>query len=243
VALVVQELKKAESWEVLHVINEAPAGLVEMYRLMMGQIQRLDRRKQELCRGVLSAATAAYRPLHLAELGVLSGLPPDISNTYESIATIVNMCGSFLTIRDNIVYTIHQSAQDFLSADTSIFPSKIQDIHHTIFSRSLKVMSRTLRRDAYSLGAPGFSIDQVKQPDPDPLATARYSCLYWIDHLLDCDTRRNTNSDLKDGGSVDNFLCKSYLYWLEALSLMRSLSSGVVMIRKLENWLKVNFST
>lgn len=24
---------------------------------------------------------------------------------------------------------------------------------------------------------------------------------------------------------------------------MRSLSSGVVMIRKLENWLKVNFST
>jgi hypothetical protein len=210
---------------------------------MMRQIQLLGRRKPELCRGVLSVATAAYRPLHLAELGVLSGLLPGISSAYESIITIVNMCGSFLTIRDNVVYTIHQSARDFLSADTSIFPSRIEDVHYTIFSRSLQVMSRTLRRDVYSLGAPGFSIDQVKQPDPDPLAAARYSCLYWIDHLLDCDTRENTSSDLKDGGSVDEFLCQSYLYWLEALSLIRGLSSGIVMIRNLENKLKVKFST
>jgi hypothetical protein len=68
-------------------------------------------------------------------------------------------------------------------------------------------MSRTLQRDVYSLGAPGFSIDQVKQPDPDPLAAAQYSCLYWINHLLNCDTRENTSNDLKDSGSVNKFLC------------------------------------
>ena len=115
-------------------------------------------------------------------------------------------------------------------------------MHNTIFSRSLQVMSRTLRRDVYSLGAPGIFIDQVKQPDPDPLAAARYSCLYWIDHLIDYDTRVNTNNDLKDGGSVDKFLRQNYLYWLEALSLIRSLSSSIVIIRKLENWLQVSFS-
>jgi hypothetical protein len=61
--------------------------------------------------------------------------------------------------------------------------------------------------------------------------------------MLSCDTRENSSSDLKDSGSVNKFLCQSYLYWLEALSLMRSLSSGVVMIRKLENCLKVILST
>ncbi|RFU32244.1 hypothetical protein B7463_g4094, partial [Scytalidium lignicola] len=242
VALVVQELKKAESFEVLDVINEVPAGLEDLYRRMIDQIQQLDRRKPELCRAILSAATTAYRPLHLAELAVLSSLPFDISSSYKSIQTIVNMCGSFLTIRDNIVYTIHQSAQDFLSTDASIFPSGIKDVHYTIFWRSLQIMSRTLQRDIYSLGAPGFSIDQVKQPSPDPLAAARYSCLYWVDHLLNCDATEETRNDLKDGGLVDKFLCQSYLYWLEALSLIRGLSSGIIMIKNLENKLKTNKS-
>jgi hypothetical protein len=242
VALVVEELKKAESWEVIDVVNEAPAGLLDLYHRMMEHIQLLNRGKPELCRGVLSAATAAYRPLRLAELGVLSGLPPDISSSCESVTMMVKLCGSFLTIRDKIVYTIHQSAQDFLSTDAFIFPSGIEDVHYTIFSRSLQVMSKTLQRDVYSLSAPGISIDQVKPPDPDPLAAGRYSCLYWVDHLLDCDTRGKSNNDLKDGGSVHKFLCQSYLYWLEALSLLRSLSNGVFMIRKLENRLQASFS-
>ncbi|KAH9204400.1 hypothetical protein DL95DRAFT_471524, partial [Leptodontidium sp. 2 PMI_412] len=240
VALVVRELKTAESWELLDVVNEAPAGLDELYRRMIGQIEQQAREKPELCRGVLSATTITYRPLHLAELGVLSGLPPNISSTCESVATIVNLCGSFLTIRDNIVYTIHQSAQDFLSATTFVFPSGIRSMHYTIFSRSLQVMSGTLRRDIYSLSAPAISIDQVKQPDPDPLAAARYSCLYWGDHLIDCDVGGNTINDLKDGGSVYNFLSTNYLYWLEALSLMKSLPDGIVMIMKLENWIQAD---
>jgi hypothetical protein len=103
-------------------------------------------------------------------------------------------------------------------------------------------MSRTLQRDVYSLRAPAISIDEVKQPDPDPLAVARYSCLYWVDHLIDCGNRGNAINDLKEGGSVYNFLSTSYLYWLEALSLMKSLPDGIVMILKLENWLQVSYT-
>jgi hypothetical protein len=42
-------------------------------------------------------------------------------------------------------------------------------------------------------------------------------------------TKENTINDLKDGGSVYSFLCQSFLYWLEALSLMRSLSVGILI--------------
>src|SRR5208282_4264037 len=86
-------------------------------------------------------------------------------------------------------------------------------------------------------------MDQVEPPDPDPLAVARYSCLYWGDHLIDCDVRGNTINDFQNGGSVYSFLNTSYLYWLEALSLMKSLPDGIVMIIKLENWLQVSYAT
>jgi hypothetical protein len=161
------------------------------------------------------------------------------------LAEIIGLCGSFLTLRERTIYFVHQSAKDFLlkEASNDIFPSRIDDMHYVIFSRSLQVMSRTLRLDVYSLSTPGISIDQVKQPDPDPLAAAQYSCLYWVDHLIDCDVRGNTINDLKDSGSVYNFLNKSYLYWLEALSLMKSLPDGIAMILKLENWLQVSYAT
>jgi hypothetical protein len=96
-------------------------------------------------------------------------------------------------------------------------------------------MSLVLRRDVYSLEAPGITIDQVKQPDPDPLAAVRYFCLYWVDHLLDCQSTEDTIKDLKVSGQVYSFLCQYFLYWLEALSLLRSMSEGIVMIRKLED--------
>jgi len=102
-------------------------------------------------------------------------------------------------------------------------------------------MSKTLKRDIYSLNAPGISIDQVKQPDPDPLAVVQYSCLYWVDHLIDCNIRGNVINDLKDGGFVYNFLSRSYLYWLKALSLTKCLPDGIVMVIKLES-LQVSFS-
>lgn len=105
----------------------------------------------------------------------------------------------------------------------------------------LQAMSCTLRHDIYSLAAPGISINQVKMPVPDPLAIIQYSCLYWVDHLLECDSRGIIHNNLKDGRSVHKFLYQSLLYWLKVLSLIRSLSNGVVMIRKLEDRIQVSF--
>jgi hypothetical protein len=168
----------------------------------------------------------------------------DVANDYESLAAIIGLCGSLLTLRDSTIYFVHQSTKDFLLKRESddIFPSGVKDVHYTIFSRSLQVMSKTLKRDIYNLSTPGISIDEVKQPDPDPLAAAQYSCVYWGDHLISCDVRGNTIYDVKDGGSVYSFLSTSYLYWLEALSLMRSLPDGIIVIMKLENWLNVSYA-
>jgi hypothetical protein len=243
VSLVMKELKDVMSWEVLQVLDEVPRELKDMYHRMMEQIKRLPRQYPELCRQVLSIIIAAYRPLHLQELHVLSGLPTQVQNVNQSTTIIVKMCGSFLTIRDDNVYIIHQSARDFLSKEAShdIFPYGIRDVHHSIFLRSLETMSKTLRRDIYNLRAPGYATERVKRPNPDPLVASRYSCIYWVNHL--CGWNSNScadhSVDLRDGGAVDEFVRKKYLYWLEALSLCKSMSEGVVSIAKLEALIQV----
>ena len=104
VSLVIQELKDVMSWEVLQVLDEVPMELKDVYRRMVEQIERLQRQCLELCRKVLSIVITAYRPLHLQELYVLSGLPTQVQNVNKSTEKIVKMCGSFLTIRDDKVY-------------------------------------------------------------------------------------------------------------------------------------------
>ncbi|KAK7178050.1 beta transducin-like protein HET-D2Y [Paraphaeosphaeria sporulosa] len=238
VSLVVKELKEVMAWEVLQVLEEVPTELKDVYRRMVKQIERLQRQYPRLCRQVLSVIIAAYRPLRLQELHVLSGLPTQARDESEAVTAIVNMCGSFLTIQEDSVYIIHQSARDFLSDEAShnIFPCGVGDVHHCIVSRSIQAMSKTLQRDMYGLHAPGYPAEQVEPPDPDPLAALRYSCIYWMDHLCDWSFNSSANSsdDLQDGAAVHEFLKKKYLYWLEALSLCKSMSKGVVSIVKLE---------
>ncbi|KAH6625330.1 HET-R [Boeremia exigua] len=236
VALMMQELEKPESWDPLAVVEEAPAGLPQLYDRMMDQVQRLSPRNADICRSLLCTAVIAYRPLYLAEMGSLRSLPCRATALAETVRKVVAMCGSFLTIREEQVYLVHQSAKDYLSNKmrAAALPSESK-MHHDLFTRSLELMSSTLKRDMYSLGKLGFSIDEAETPHPDPLATVRYSCVYWIDHLYDSKPRSWADGvdDLKVGGAINEFIKKKYLYWLEGLSLCRSIGKGVVSMAKL----------
>jgi hypothetical protein len=110
-----------------------------------------------------------------------------------------------------------------------------------MFSKSHEVISKTLRRDIYRLHASEFPIKKVELLVPALLAVVQYSCLYWVDHLLNCN-REDTTNDLKDSRSVYQFLRTIYIYWLKALSLIKSLPDGIVIIIKLEILLQVSYT-
>ena len=153
---------------------------------------------------------------------------------------IINMYGSFLTIRDNYVYFVHQSAKDYLTTNASalIFPAGHGRIHYDIFSRSLDALSKTLRRNTYNLRCLGRMVENV--PDPDPLASIRYSCMFWVDHLCKADDQSlDQRKILSDDGAVFSFLKEHFLHWLESLSLIYELSDGVLLIRKLLHIVRV----
>ncbi|KZL75752.1 beta transducin-like protein HET-D2Y [Colletotrichum tofieldiae] len=234
VALVVQELRKAEVLEVIDILNDIPTGLDELYERMIQQIREQGRQRPELCRKILSTVTTAYRPLRLEELQVLVDLPPNVPNTKQSILAIAGWSGSFLTIRDNAIYIIHQSAKDFLAKHRFLFPSGLAQEHHAMALKSIQVMSGILQRDMYNLRSPGFSIERVEPPDPNPLAPAGYSCVYWVNHWADSYTVQNQHGGgLYDSRLVFAFLEHHFLHWLEALSLLRGATDGILQMSKL----------
>ncbi|CAG9950917.1 unnamed protein product [Clonostachys rosea f. rosea IK726] len=189
VALAAQELESVQSWNMLNVLNQMPAGLEPLYRQMMIRIRQMG--EQEL--------------------------------------------------RDSHVSLIHQSAKDFLTTVglTTILPQGLGATHETILLKSLEIISKAVRRDIYNLGQPGVLIDDIRQPEPDPLAQARYPCMYWVNHLNDAVSDGNSTpfNYLQDDGIVHRFLKTKYLYWLEALSLLRSIPEAVAALTKLETLL------
>lgn len=241
VALVCQELANVSGWEVEELLTTFPPGLDTLYKRMMGQV--CNSRHARLLKGILAVVSVVRRPITLDELAALVDMPAGVHGNYEALAEIIALCGSFLTLRERTVSFVHQSAKDFLlkGARDEVFASGIEDMHHTVFLRSLQAMSNTLRRDIYGLGAPGFPISKVKVPEPDPLAAARYSCVYWIDHLRDCDPNKNAKDDFQEDGSIDLFLRQTYLHWLEALSLLKGMSEGTASMLELENLFEVSF--
>jgi hypothetical protein len=241
VALVCQDLERTEKWNVPKKLASFPPGLDSLYERMMDQISDSD--NAEICLQVLASTSVLYRPVTIPELIVLAEQLADFVDDLESVRKIVSFCGSFLTLREDTVYFVHQSAKDFLFAKglDKVFPHGTEDAHRVIFSKSLAILSRTLHRDMYSLKALGSPVKNVKPPDTDPLAVSRYPCVYWIDHLHDSKPKYSVNSvgDLQTIGVVDEFLRKKYLYWLEGLSLCKNLGRGVVSIAKLWSLVQV----
>jgi hypothetical protein len=241
VALVCQDLQATAKRNVLKKLDLFPPELDALYKRMIQQISKSD--DAELCQQLLALVALVYRPITLRELVALAEQLEDIADESE-LREIIGLCGSFLTLQGDTIYFVHQSAQDFLldKAVREVFPSGTEAVHHAIFARSLQAMSKTLRRDMYGLQELGYSIKDVEQPDPDPLASSRYSCIYWVDHLCKSDPvcSATYKQDIQDEGVVHTFLRESYLYWLEALSLCRSMSKGVLSMANLQSLVKVS---
>jgi hypothetical protein len=230
VALVFKELDSVDGWDAISIITRMPRGLSELYDHMMTRIEDGNTENQQRCKHVLVAALLTYRPLSLSELAILAGLLPRINPE-----AIVKKCGSFLTIKEDTVYLIHQSAKDYLEMN---YLSRLQQggpvQGHMDFSRrSIDAMSK-LKKNIYALPHPGSKLKDITVPTPDPLKGLRYCCIYWIQHLQNSEARRYDNDQ------VHEFIRNHLLHWLEALSWMGKISEGIYGVTMLESIIAVS---
>ncbi|KAL2142978.1 hypothetical protein VTI28DRAFT_500 [Corynascus sepedonium] len=229
VALAFKVLETVHGHYAVKRIKEMPPRLSELYDHMMDSIEAGRMIEPQDCKRVLAVMSLAFRPLSIFEVSELTEWSLDFAEK------AIEMCGSFLRITEGTVYFIHQSAKEYLEKN---FKSRLQPAgpvqgHVEIYRRSIDALSRILRHNIYNLD-PGLKPEDMTPPDPDPLAPIRYSCVFWVDHLCSINSVNSTLLDeLADNGKASEFLKKYFLRWIESLSLLEALSSGLLSIRRL----------
>jgi hypothetical protein len=119
VGIVANELRNCKISEVENFLDLFPPGLEGLYARMLLQIN--DRRRETVVK-ILKWVVMAVRPLTLSELSAAiepSVRPSVVLSCDEAIRDQVAFCGYFLTIKENKVGLIHQSAKDYLLRKTS----------------------------------------------------------------------------------------------------------------------------
>ncbi|CAG8105725.1 unnamed protein product [Penicillium salamii] len=239
VALVCQDLDRTSRRHALRKLEDFPPGLNTLYGRMIDQVRNSE--DAESCKRILAVMSIVYRPIAFDELVSLVELPDDLSSDSEALSELIEICGSFLAVRQDTIIFVHQSAKEFLLKErqNGVFPRGIEAEHQTIFSRSLEAMFKILQRDIFQIKLPGFPIEKIIPPSPSPLAAAKYACVYWVDHFHHGRFHDKKLIDIDEGGRVGDFLQKKYLHWLEALSILGSTSQGIIAMLKLEGLLQV----
>ncbi|GAB7336883.1 hypothetical protein MBLNU13_g00804t2 [Cladosporium sp. NU13] len=246
VALVTKELMNVTARKILNRARVYPPTLTKFYeRMLKHLLDQDDEEDRTLCTSVMRGVVLAQRPLSLAELGVVAGLPATEFARDEDISDLIRSCGSFVDIRDNTCYFVHQSAKDFFldaEAGRGIFEDSLMAEHQYIVCRSLEAMSSALTRDDIcSLVYPGSPPPNLKTISTSPLWPIRYACTFWMAHLeLSFEGAVGTNNTQTGclspnmAGRIYDFLAEKYLRWVEALANLGQLSVAIATLHDLE---------
>ncbi|KAG5656069.1 hypothetical protein KAF25_001639 [Fusarium avenaceum] len=234
VALVCEELSKLNvaARHVLQVARSFPSGLTKLYERIMAIMKQSPDKK--FCEAVLALSAVAIRPLTLPEIATLDIRLKEVSEDLEAVADVVRSCGSFLTIREDSVHIVHQSARDYLIQASEIFPLGIAGQHYQIFAGSMNTMHRKLHRNMYQLEST-ILIDEITPPNNQPLNGIQYACIYWLNHFDAWYCTESHSPDVGDSAYslLITFFTTKCLYWFEAMSLLHHVSDVIRALRKL----------
>jgi hypothetical protein len=148
---------------------------------------------------------------------------------------------SVLTDRQTPVRLLHFSFREFLvdlqKQDKNPFWVDERKMHKIVATKCLELMSDSLKENICDLKSPGTLRAEIdrKTINVNLPAEVQYACSYWVYHL------EQSGSQISDQSSVDIFLSKHFLHWLEALSLMERLHESIAIISTLRKFADVSF--
>ncbi|KAH9907262.1 NACHT domain-containing protein [Xylariomycetidae sp. FL2044] len=209
-----------------------PPGLDQIYSRMIDMIAEDDADGvADQCLNILATMTISYEPMTLRELSLLVRPDPHIWCLTDIIRTRVEYCG-FLVQRDDTVYFVHQSAQEYLvkNARQRRLDQGPEADHRRLFIQSVNILDYCINQmlgevEADVIGAP-----------PKPEAPVRYLAVHWIDHFLSSiapDKNEDAAALLDQGGELRLWLERNFLFWIELLSAESRLKSGIGAMEKL----------
>jgi hypothetical protein len=157
----------------------------------------------------------------------------DILDWLHSVLSVPSATGSPVRL-------LHLSFRDFLldpdKRETNPFWVNEEQTHKQLAAHCLRVMSDCLRTDICGLQTPGTPRQAVdpKIVEANLPSEVQYACLYWVHHVEQSKIRPC------DGDQIYNFLCRYFLQWLEALSLIGRASESISILGKLQSLVQVS---
>jgi hypothetical protein len=97
--LVCKELEKVPRRKAKSFLDTVPSSLGRLYDRMWEKLQERDVDDVRICQKILCTITLAFRPFHLKEIQVI--VEEIESEGLEAYRELIEICGSFVTIRDN----------------------------------------------------------------------------------------------------------------------------------------------
>jgi NACHT domain len=201
--------------------------------------------KDELCkrfRQIVGPIVVLFDVLSVSVLASLLSIPiEDIDLALDPLYSVLDIPKhQHLPIR-----LLHPSFRDFLldkrRCRNDYFWIDQERIHINLAENCLRLLSITLKKDICNLKTPGVLAYEVHGSSIDSHLPryVQYACCYWVDHLNYVNPIRRNEIGLHDNGKFHVFLENHFLHWLEALSLMKKVPEGVLMITKLESMIEV----
>jgi len=191
----------------------------------------------EILRATLGTIVILFSPLSTFSLAKLLHTPKEgVEQRLDDLHSILDIPED----QDQPIRLHHPSFRDFLlqkdrCGDPHFWVNE-KTAHWALTDCCMQLMSDKLKRDICTLRAPGVLTkevqgDRIEQCLPMEL---QYACLYWVQHL------QKSEAQLHDDEQVHVFLREHLLHWLEALSLMRKTSEGVLAIISLDSMVVVS---
>ena len=193
----------------------------------------------EILRRILGSIVILYSPLSAISLAKLLSIPTeDVNQTSEDLHAILDIPKE----QSRPIRLHHPSFRDFLlnkerCSDQQLWVDE-KKAHAALADACIRLMSDKLGRDICGLNLPGVLAEEVQGDRIDQRLPSelQYACQYWVQHL------QRGKTQLLDDGQMHVFLRGHLLHWLEALSLMRKTSEGVLAIISLESLVAVSDS-
>lgn len=246
---------------VMQRLRKLPPGLASLYGQMITDVRESD--DADLCLPILRLMAIAYRPLEIGELQALSsGNLIDFSP--DEVCSVVNNCGSFLTVRNGSVYFVHTSVKDYLDSSIChdvIHPESAAHSHLNVVLNGLNQMDHTLKANMHNLADPDSTLNDIDIPQDSPTLVFHYASVFWVDHVYAmlreanscrlcvsrpshvCEKSEEKNVCimlLSDDGPVLFFLSHHFLHWVECLSFLHGIPEAIVSIKRLSSCIVVS---
>ncbi|KAF3190601.1 hypothetical protein TWF788_008121 [Orbilia oligospora] len=203
-------------------------------QLESGQSEtQLEKFAQEF-RTIIGSIIVVVDPLPISTLANLLGI------TREKVNSKLVHLHSVLSIPENSALPIrflHLSFREFLvdpenkrseTERNNWFWIDEREAHRVMTIKCLDILSTHLKENICGLEYPGMPRKELSgaRIDEHLPPHVRYSCRYWVHHL----ERSSTGKPIVDHDVVHTFLCKQFLYWLEALSIIGCISEAIDLV-------------